>query len=63
MGSSRISGTMVGHSELGITGMDLFNDMMTSPQDLEKFIRSYNIEPSPQIPGMIIQGKITSKLN
>ena len=41
---------------MGITVIDLFNDILTVSGDLQNFLQQCNVVPSNELPGMIIQG-------
>ena len=49
-------GKVICNSEMGITALDLFNEIINTENDLKKFLTQNNIKPSHQLPGMIIQG-------
>ena len=51
-----LSGTLICNSEMGITVMDLFNDILTNISDIQNFLTQYNVTPLANKPGMIIQG-------
>ena len=51
-----LSGTLICNSEMGITVMDLFNDILTNISDIQNFLTQYNVTPLTNKPGMIIQG-------
>ena len=41
---------------MGITPIDLFNDILTTENDLNIFLQQSKLQPFNGIPGMIIQG-------
>lgn len=51
-----LSGTLICNSEMGITVMDLFNDILTNISDIQNFLTQYDVTPLTNKPGMIIQG-------
>ena len=58
-GRSR-SGTLICHSRMGLTPMDLFNDILTSEIDLRKFLEQNDVaKMSSSQPGLVIQAYLT----
>ena len=53
-----VSGTLICNSGMGITPIDLFNDIITNESDIINLLRQCKVTPSNGIPGMIIQGKL-----
>jgi len=50
-----ISGTLICNSAMGLTPVDLFNDILTTESDLQNFLKQNNIKCSTGVPGMVIQ--------
>ena len=53
-----INGALICNSEMGITVIDLFNDIMTSEVDLEQFLCQFSISQTGEMAGKIIKGEI-----
>jgi len=58
-------GILVCNSDMGLTAMDLFNDILTQENDLKNFLTQSDVKQnqvSTSNPGLIIQGKNSRKL-
>ena len=50
------------NSDMGLTPMDLFNDILTNENDLKNFLEQANVKSiSTSSPGLVIQGKLCNK--
>ena len=56
IGDQAFSGTLICNSEMGITPIDLFNDILTASEDILTFLQQCHVIASTDQPGMIIQG-------
>ena len=55
-------GILICNSDMGITAMDLFNDILTNENDLTNFLHQNDVKNvSASSPGIIIQGKSPAK--
>lgn len=48
-------GTLVATSEMGVTSIDLFNDILVCEEDLGVFLKNQGISPLPSKAGLLIQ--------
>ena len=55
----QINGVLICSSEMGLTPIDLFNDILVSETDLKAFLSQNKVkECSANLPGMIIQAYV-----